>query len=113
MLVSVIVFAYVLLSSTLQISQDPSDDIKDHHVCALFHLKPSVHGAKPQFKRSKNDHLLYICVLLLMRSSDCESNPGPRPPPPNIPAKCVVNRADGVNVLSPVTIAICGTTQTA
>ena len=27
-----------------------------------------------------NHHLLYIYVLLLMRSSDCESNPGPRTP---------------------------------
>ena len=55
-------------------------DFQIYHVCALFHLKPSAHGAKPLFKRSKNNHLLYISVLLLMRSSDCESNPGPRTP---------------------------------
>ena len=32
------------------------------------------------FRRSKNSHLLYIGLLLLLMSSDCELNPGPRSP---------------------------------
>ncbi|KAK3096098.1 hypothetical protein FSP39_023212 [Pinctada imbricata] len=41
--------------------------------------KPSVHGSKPMMKRSKNDHLLYLSIILILQSSDCELNPGPRP----------------------------------
>jgi hypothetical protein len=46
----------------------------------LFHRKPSLYGTKPPMKRCKNNHLLYTSILLLVRSADCELNPGPRPP---------------------------------
>jgi hypothetical protein len=50
-------------------------------MCVLYstwsHL---VYATRPTLKRSKNDHLLYISLLLLLRSSDCELNPGSHTP---------------------------------
>jgi len=49
------------------------------HTCTY---KPSVCGMKPPQTRKRNDSLLYryLATPLLLRSSDCELNPGSRTP---------------------------------
>jgi hypothetical protein len=73
------ILTYRLLCNTIQVDYYRKD-AEPPYTFALGHMKPPLYGLKPIFKRCKNDHLMYISRLLLMISSDCELNPGPRTP---------------------------------
>lgn len=90
----------------MQVDHDRTN-VDPPYTFALFHMKPPLYGLKPIFKRCKNDHLMYISRLLLMRSSDCELNPGPRTR--KYPCRYVVRHADGDNVQLLAITAISGT----
>ena len=73
------ILTYILLCHTIQVDHNRTH-VEPPYTFAIFQMKPPFYGLKPIFKRCKNDHLIYISILLLMRSSDCKHNPGPRIP---------------------------------
>ncbi|KAK3107772.1 hypothetical protein FSP39_021936 [Pinctada imbricata] len=75
-----LVFTYILL--TIPTYPSPQTNTDSNITPSLYTslIKPSCYGSKPLMKRSKHDFLLYMCTILILRSSDCETNPGPRPP---------------------------------
>jgi len=73
------IITYRLLCNTIQVDHNRTD-VEPPYTFALGHMQPPLYGLKPILKRCKNYHFMYISKLLLMRSSDCELNPGPTHP---------------------------------